>query len=70
MGSLVPELSLLGMTLPFPLPPPTHTQDREPGCQPAPPRVLCPPWETQPGFLPPSGPCPASTGAPAVGSLW
>ena len=25
MGSLVPELSLLGMTLPSPLPPPTHT---------------------------------------------
>ena len=24
MGSLVPELSLLGMTLPFPLPPPPH----------------------------------------------
>lgn len=63
-GSLVPGLSLLG------LPPPPHTQGGEPGCQPATPGVLCPPWETQPGFLPPTGPWPAPTGAPAMGSLW
>ena len=44
MGSLVPELSLLGMTLsnsPPPMPcTHTNTQGREPGCQPATPRVL------------------------------
>lgn len=62
-GSEVDLLCLILPANPYP-------QGGEPCLQPSTPRVLCPPRETQPSVLPPSGPHTASTGAPTLGSLW